>query len=295
MIIKKIITALVILCIVVFGSIAAGDEFSFEVIPSTQILNVGDTLILTVKITILGNSDNIEVEPLSKLELVGFETIATSPRHRKGINNDIAFEERITTFKMIAREEGSHIIPSFQIPYTDTNSGEETFLTSQELEINVKSSATLGKSPNTIYMIGVFIAVVLISVGGFLFWMRRIKSKQFKEEEDQNIKTKFSIWAEDLQKLLSSGKKDTFTEQAFNYVNEFIEDNYRLGLKGKKIEKRLKLIADKNVPSELVDLFKLTHNYLDEFRFGGIVKESSELSDILSKLKDIEKYIIVER
>jgi len=140
-------------------------------------------------------------------------------------------------------------------------------------------------------MIGIFFAVVGVSVIGFIFWFKRIKSRQFKLEENQNIQGKFSNWAEELQKLLATGKKDTFSEQAFNYVNEFIEDTYHLGLKGKKFEKRTKMLVEKKIPQNLVELFNQTHHIREEFRFGGIVRESTELSKTLDQLKEIEKLV----
>jgi hypothetical protein len=273
------------------GGVLQAGELSFEVIPSSQILNVGDTLTITMRITVYGMPEKFDAEPLSKLELPGFKTISTSPTHRRGKEGEDEFEERITIFRLVAEEAGVQTIPQFEIPYYSDLDEYHGSLTSQELQITVNPAPKSAMESGGIYIIGIFLLVVLISVVGFLIWFRRIKSKQFKAEENQNIQAKFAKWADDLQALLSNGKKDTFTEQAFNYVNEFIEDNYRLGLKGKKFEKRMTLINEKRVHLRLVELFKMAHVYLDELKFGGILRESEELSELLNELKTIDQYI----
>lgn len=282
---------IVLIFLVLMGGVSQAGELSFEVIPSSQILEVGDTLTITMRITVHGMPEKFDAEPLSKLELPGFTTISTSPTHRRGKEGEEEFEERITIFKLVAEEEGVHTIPQFELPYYSDLDEYHGSLTSQELKITVNPAPRSPIQSGGIYIIGIFLLVVLISVVGFLIWFRRIKSRQFKAEEGENIQQKFKLWADDLQKLLSSGKKDTFTEQAFNYVNEFIEDNYHLGLKGKKFEKRMELINEKRVHMRLVELFKLTHNNLEEFKFGGITRESNELSELLNELKTIDQYI----
>lgn len=281
----------VLLFLVLMGGVLQAGELSFEVIPSSQILDVGDTLTITMRITVYGMPEKFDAEPLSKLELPGFKTISTSPTHRRGKEGEKEFEERVTIFRLVAEEEGIHSIPQFELPYYSDLDEYHGSLTSQELQITVNPTPKSPMQSGGIYIIGIFLLVVLTSVVGFLIWFRRIKSKQFKAEEDQNIQNKFRLWADDLQRLLSSGKKDTFTEQAFNYINEFIEDNYHLGLKGKKIEKRMTLINEKRVHMRLVELFKMTYQYLDEYKFGGILRESEELSELLNELKTIDQYI----
>ncbi|NIP43398.1 MAG: protein BatD [candidate division Zixibacteria bacterium] len=288
--IGKLIIIFILTLAALPASLIAG-ELSFEVIPSSQHLSVGDTLTLTMKVIVYGMPERYEVEPMSKLELPGFTTVSTSPRHRRGIENGETFEERITTFKMIAEEPGEHTIPSFEIPYHADSQSENQYLTSQELQIVVKPApAGLARS-NAPYIVGIFILVILISVGGFYLWLRRTKSKQFAEEEDRNIEMKFKNWADELSKLLASGKTDTFTQQAFNYVNEFIEDNYHLGLKGKRFEKRMMIIQDKGVNLRLIELLKITHDHLEEYKFGGITHNTNELSELMDELKNIDQYI----
>jgi len=286
---KTLLTAL-ILSVLLFTGIAAANEMSFEVIPSTQILSVGDTLVLTVKIVIYDSPENFDIQPLSKLELPGFTTISTAPRHRKGKEDEKTFEERITTFKMIAESEGSYRIPSFEIPYTSPDSDIQQVLTSQELEITVYQGSQGNRLSTNLFIILIFAAVVLITVLGFFTWFKHIKSKEFRDEENQNIKKKFNVWAEELQKLLASGKMDTFTQQAYNYVNEFIEDNYQLGLKGWKYEKRILLMKAKGVSEALMELFDMTHHNLEEMKFGRVTKDTEDLTGVLTKLQEIERY-----
>jgi hypothetical protein len=288
---KLKLIAIFVLTLMFTASLGYADEVSFEVVPSSQVLNVGDTLTLTMKVRVFGMPDKLEAEPFSKLELPGFTTISTSPRHRRGIENGKEFEERITTFKLIAEEPGEHTIPSFQIPYTSELDSSRQYLTSQELAITVNPSSARSVEANALYIIGIFLLVVLLSVGGFYWWLRRVKSKTFVEEEDQNIQAKFAKWTEELQKLIASGKIDTFTQQAFNYVNEFIEDNYHLGLKGRKIEARLMIAKENNVDPSLIDLLKKTHANLEELKFGGITKDSPELTKLLEELKTIDQNI----
>lgn len=287
--------AVFVLTLMLTAAVGYADEVSFEVIPSTQVLNVGDTLTLTMKVRVFGMPDKLDAEPFSKLELPGFTTISTSPRHRRGIENSKDFEERITTFKLVADEPGEHTIPSFQIPYySDSDSGKQ-YLTSQELAITVNPSVADSKEANALYIIGVFLLVVLVSVAGFYWWLRRVKSKSFAEEEGKNIQAKFEKWTEELQKLIASGKLDTFTQQAFNYVSEFIEDNYQLGLKGKKISVRVMIAKNSNVDPRLIELMKETYANLEELKFGGITKESPELTKLLEELKTIDKNIDVPK
>jgi len=288
------ISKLIILFILTFvftSPPCSAGELSFEVIPSSQHLTVGDTLTLTMKVIVYGKPERYEVEPMSKLELPGFTTVSTSPRHRRGIEGGETFEERITTFRMVAEEPGEYTIPSFEIPYHADSQSEDQYLSSQELSITVRPSPSGLARSKAPYIIGMFILVILISVGGFYLWLQRTKSKQFEEEEDRNIAAKFKNWAEELNKLLASGKTDTFTQQAFNYVNEFIEDNYRLGLKGKKFEKRMMIIHDAGVNLRLVELLKMTHDNLEEYKFGGMTHSTRELSELLDELKNINQYI----
>ncbi len=284
--------AFIIILILILAPLAHAGELSFEVIPSNQILEVGDTLTLTMKVMVYDSPETIDAEPLSKLELPGFTTVSTSPRHKRGREGEHEYEERITTFKLVAEESGTYTIPSFEIPYSggDDIGGEKT-LTSQELTITVAPQKTLGTKANTVYIIGVFLVVVLVSVGGFLIWFRRIKSRQFKDEEEINIKTKFENWAAELEKLLANGKKDTFTQQAFNYVNEFIEDSYNIGLKGKKFDKRMLILHDRGVNIRLIELFKTTWHQYEEFEYGGMTHNSDELSELLQELKNLDQYI----
>ena len=284
---KKTLLAALILALLFVGGTARASEMSFEVVPSTQVLSVGDTLTLTLKIVIYDSPENFDIQPLSKLELPGFTTVSTAPRHRKGKDNDKVFEERITTFKMIAESEGSYKIPSFEIPYVSPETGEQQTLTSQALDITVYKGASKGGSQG-LYIVLVFAAIVLVSVLGFMVWFKRIKSKEFKEEESRNIETKFTQWAAEMKKILASGKKDTFTQQAYNYVSEYVEDNYQLGLKGKKYEKRILLMKDKGVSERLMELFDSTHNNLEEMKFGGLTRETEELAQLLNKLQEIE-------
>ncbi len=286
----RIAKLIILFILTVLLPLSAG-ELSFEVIPSSQHLKVGDTLTITMKVTVYGMPEQYQVEPLSKLELPGFTTVSTSPRHRRGIEEGQTFEERITTFKMVAEEAGEYTIPSFEIPYKPVGQTEDKYLTSQELVIDVRPSPQGIAKSNAVYIIGIFVLVVLISVGGFYLWLRRTRSKQFKEEEEQNIEVKFKSWAEEMKKLLASGKTDTFTQQAFNYVNEFIEDNYRLGLKGKKFDKRMMMVYDKGVNLRLIELLKITHDNLEEYKFGGITHNTAELSQLLEELKNINQYI----
>jgi len=286
---KTLLTAL-ILSIFLFTGIATANEMSFEVVPSTQILSVGDTLVLTVKIVIYDSPENFDIQPLSKLELPGFTTISTAPRHRKGKDGEKVFEERITTFKMVAESEGSFRIPSFEIPYTSPDSDTQQVLTSQELEITVYQGSQGNRLSTGIFIILIFAVVVLITVVGFFIWFKHIKSKEFQDEESQNIKNKFSVWAEELQKLLSSGKLDTFTQQAYNYVNEFIEDNYQLGLKGQKYEKRILQMKSKGVSDALMELFDMTYHNLEEMKFGRVTRDTEDLTGVLHKLQEIERY-----
>jgi hypothetical protein len=244
-----------------------------------------------MKIIVYGMPERYEVEPMSKLELPGFTTVSTSPRHRRGIEDGETFEERITTFKMIAEEPGKHTIPSFEIPYHADSQNENQYLTSQELQITVEPSPEGLVGSNAVYIIGIFLLVIMISVGGFYLWLRRTKSKQFVDEENLNIEIKFRNWADELSKLLATGKTDTFTQQAYNYVNEFIEDNYRLGLKGKKFERRMMVIHDKGVNLRLIELLKMTHQNLEEYKFGGITHNTEELKKLLEELRNIDQYI----
>ena len=285
---KAFLTALIIAIVFFTGSLRA-NEMSFEVTPSTQVLSVGDTLTLTLKIVIYDSPENFDIQPLSKLELPGFTTISTAPRHRKGKSDGKVFEERITTFKMIAESEGNFKIPSFEIPYTLPDTGEQQTLTSQELDITIYQGGD-NSGFKGMYIILIFAAIVLLTVLGFFLWFKRIKSKEFQDEENQNIETKFSQWADELKKLLASGKKDTFTQQAYNYVNEFIEDNYQLGLKGKKYEKRILLMKGKGVSENLMELFDKAHHSLEEMKFGGLTKETEELTQLLNQLQEIERY-----
>jgi BatD DUF11 like domain len=286
---KTLLISFLLISTLLKGSVSAG-ELAFEVIPSSQILSIGDTLVLTMRITVYGMPERFDAEPLSRLELPGFSTISTAPTHRRGVRDDVEYEERITTFKLVAEEAGTYTIPSFEVPYNSEINDNAGALTSQELEVTVYPGEAGGGRAVGIYVIGVFILVILVSVTGFLFWFKRIKSKEFKNEEKQNISEKFSNWGDELQQVLAKGNADTFTEQAFNYVNEFIEDNYRLGLKGKKIEKRLLMLNEKKVEPQLVELFKITRTNLEEFKFGGIVKDTAELTKLLDELRSIEKY-----
>ena len=52
------------------------------------------------------------------------------------------------------------------------------------------------------------------------------------------------------------------------------------------------LINEKRVHLRLVELFRLTHNQLEQYKFGGIVRESGELAELLDELKTIDKYIV---
>lgn len=293
--IKLKLIAIFVLTLMLAAEVSHADEVSFEVVPSTQVLNVGDTLTLTMKVRVYGMPDKLEAEPFSKLELPGFTTVSTSPRHRRGIENGKEFEERITTFKLVAEEPGQHTIPSFEIPYYSDLDSSRQYLTSQELAISVNPSAVSHAEANALYIIGVFLLVILLSVGGFYWWLRRVRSKTFAEEEGQNIQVKFEKWKEELQKLIASGKIDTFTQQAFNYVNEFIEDNYHLGLKGKKLEARLMMAKDKNVDPRLIELLKKTYANLEELKFGGITKDSPELTKLLEELKTIDQNIDIPK
>lgn len=287
---KPKLLSIFILSIVVccWGNISAS-ELSFEVTPSTQILHVGDTLTLTMTVLVTGNPENYDAEPLSKLELPGFSTIATSPRHRKGTRDSLAFEERITTFKLVAEEEGSYTIPSFVIPYTDFSSQDEGELVSSEVELTVLQSMDSISAQNGIYIVLVFILVVLLSVGGFFIWLRHVKSRRFAEDEKHNIDEKFASWINELSRHLTSGAKDTFTEQAYNFINEFIEDNYHLGLKGRKFEKRIELIEQKQVDQALVELLRQAYQHLEEMKFGGIVRSSEELQALLHRIREIKQ------
>jgi hypothetical protein len=293
--VKLKLIAIFVLTLMLAAVSGYADEVSFEVVPSSQVLNVGDTLTLTMKVRVFGMPDKLEAEPFSKLELPGFTTISTSPRHRRGIENGKEFEERITTFKLIAEEPGEHTIPSFQIPYYSEPDSSHQYLTSQELAITVTAASVNRAEANALYIIGIFLLVVLISVGGFYWWLRRIKSKTFAEEEGQNIQAKFEKWKEELQKLIASGKIDTFTQQAYNFVNEFIEDNYQLGLKGKKQEVRVMMAKDKNVDPRLIELLKKTYANLEELKFGGITKDSPELTKLLDELKTIDQNIDIPK
>jgi len=287
---KTLIISLLLSFVLLTGSAPAG-ELSFEVIPNTQILSVGDTLVLTMRITVSGMPEKFDAEPLSRLELPGFSTISTSPTHRRGTKDDVEYEERITTFRLIAEESGTYTIPSFEIPYYSENNENEGALTSQKLEITVYPGESGAGKMGGLYLAGIFLLVICITVVGFLIWFKHVKSSRFKEEEKQNISEKFSKWADELGQLLASGKGNIFTEQAFNYVNEYIEDNYQLGLKGKKTEKRLLMMREKKVNSRLVELFKLTRTNLDELKFGGIVRETEELTKLLDDLRSIEIHI----
>lgn len=292
---KLKLIAVFVLTLLLAASVSYADEVSFEVVPSSQVLNVGDTLTLTMKVRVFGMPDKLDAEPFSKLELPGFTTISTSPRHRRGIENGKDFEERITTFKLIADEPGEQTIPSFQIPYYSDLDSSRQFLTSQELAITVNPSSAIHKDANALYIIGVFLLVVLLSVGGFYWWLRKVRSKTFIEEEGKNIQAKFTKWIEELQKLIASGKMDTFTQQAFNYVSEYIEDNYQLGLKGKKINVRVMMAKNSNVDPRLIELMKKTYANLEELKFGGITKDSPELTELLEELKTIDQNIDIPK
>jgi hypothetical protein len=264
-------------------------QFSFQVEPSSQILRVGDTLTLTMTIVIEGEPEKYAAEPLSKLELPGFKTIATSPRHRKGTRDSIEFEERITIFKLVAEEQGEYTIPAFEIPYTYLPDDSQGSLSSSEVEITVLADAGVMTGQKAFYIILVFLVVVLLSVGGFLLWLKHVRSRRFADDEKHNIDKKFSNWLIELDKHLASGKKDTFTEQAYNFVNEFIEDNYHIGLKGRKFEKRIALCREKQVDPNLMEMLKKTYHNLEEMKFGGIVRESGELEGIIKQLRDLKQ------
>lgn len=271
-----------------WGGLSA-TELSFEVTPSTQILHVGDTLTLTMTVIVTGDPENFDAEPLSKLELPGFSTIATSPRHRKGTRDRLAFEERITTFKLVADEEGKFTIPSFTIPYTDLRDQSRGELISPEVDLTVLRASGSINAQHGIYVILVFVLVILLSVGGFMVWLKHVRSRRFAEDEKHNIDEKFSSWINELSRHLASGKKDTFTEQAYNFVTEFIEDNYHLGLKGRKFEKRIELIEQKQVDQSAVELLREAYRYLEEMKFGGILRSSEELQAFLHKIRETKQ------
>jgi len=285
----KVAVCLIAAGIVLTASLGAG-ELSFEVNPSTQILKVGDTLTLTMKIIIYGLAEKYDVEPLSKLELPGFQTISTAPRHRRGQENGQEYEERIMTFRMVAQEAGSYTIPALEIPFGSIPDGQRSLLSSQPIAITVYPGGNASRG-HVIYIIGIFGLVILLSVAGFFIWLRRIKSHQFHDEEKQNINAKFASWAEELQRHLSLGRKDVFITQAYSYVNEFIEESFRLGLKGSKHEKRLALMQEKHVPGRLVGLYQKVHDHMQAIKFGGLSPESTELAGILDELKQIEQYV----